>query len=458
MRTVRTLAQNPLRRDAARAGGEGTTTALAVLAFAITTALGLSVLGGLHAFVTRAADPVGGVTAEDGEVYVVLAWVAVVLLVVPLLALGGAAARLGVSRRDARLATLRLLGVTPREVVALTVVETAWQGAAGALLGVLGYGLLLPLWMQVSFQSTRLGAAELWVGPGTLLGAVVAVPLLAAVSAMVSLRRVVVSPLGVARRQTPPGLRWVRMLAVVVAVVLFSLVLQVVGKLDVALVVAAGMALATLALVFGTVNLVGPWLVGLLGRVMARTARRPATLLAGRRLLDDPRAAWRVVGGVGLASFVAGILSVLTTLARADTAGDPAGQMLVDDIMTGGLLTLAIAFVLAAVSAGIMQAAGVLDRRREYALQQLAGVPVEMFDAVRRREVMAPLVLVTSFSAGIGLTVLVAFFGLGQAAEVSGLLLLLGCLVGGALLVLAATETSRPLLRSVLAVTPVRPD
>jgi len=43
-------------------------------------------------------------------------------------------------------------------------------------------------------------------------------------------------------------------------------------------------------------------------------------------------------------------------------------------------------------------------------------------------------------------------------ADLRGPLLLVGCLVGGCLLVLAATETSRPLLRSVLAEPVVRAD
>ena len=81
---------------------------------------------------------------DDRSVYVILAWIAVVLLVVPLITLGRSAARLGVARRDARLATLRLLGATPREVVGLTVTETAWQGLVGAVLGILLYGVLLP--------------------------------------------------------------------------------------------------------------------------------------------------------------------------------------------------------------------------------------------------------------------------------------------------------------------------
>ena len=47
-----------------------------------------------------------------------------------------------------------------------------------------------------------------------------------------------------------------------------------------------------------------PW-IGVMAKVLVRRARTPAHLLAARRLLDDPKAAWRVVGGLGLAGFVA---------------------------------------------------------------------------------------------------------------------------------------------------------
>jgi hypothetical protein len=105
-----------------------------------------------------------------------------------------------------------------------------------------------------------------------------------------------------------------------------------------------------------------------------------------------------------------------------------------------------------------MQAASVLDRRREYALQQLAGVPVELFDAVRRREVLTPLVFVAGTSVVVAWGLLVPIVGLAGSVSVSGLLMVAGCLVGGGLLFFAATETSRPLLRSVLRETVVRAD
>ncbi|WP_454050240.1 FtsX-like permease family protein [Cellulomonas sp. Marseille-Q8402] len=457
MRTVLALAPR-LRR----AGGRDAvlTTALAVAAFAVTTALVLSVVGGLLGFLDRAASPVGAYQRENGDFYVVLAWTAVVLLVVPLLTLGGSAARLGVARRDARLATLRLLGVTPREVVALTVVETAWQGLLGALAGVVGYGLLLPVWTRVPFQGSTFSAAELWVGWPVLLATCVAVPLLAVVSGVVSLRRVVVSPLGVARRQTPPAMRAVRAVLAVVAMGGFMVVTSALGAFGAA---AVAFGVVSLALGFAALNLIGPWVLGLLGRLRARRARTPAQLLAARRLVDDPRATWRVVGGLGLAGFVAGALAVVPMIASAtpldaSPAERAANATLTGDLVRGALLTLVITFLVAAASAGITQAASVLDRRRELALQVLAGTPVALLDQVRRREVLVPMLTVGVGSAAAAVVMMSPVLGFAGVTDPSGLLLLVGCLTGGCLLVLGATEISRPLLRSVLAETQVRPD
>ncbi len=438
------------------AGGRLTPGVLAVVAFAVSTAFAVSVVGGLRGFIRRDADPASEYMTHYGEAYVILAWVAVVLLVVPLVSLGAGAARLGVARRDARLATLRLLGVTGGQVVGLTALETAKQGLVGAVLGLLGYGALLPVWTSIPFMGDPFSVGELWVGLPVVAATLVVVPLVAAVSAAVSLRRVVVTPLGVARRTTPPGMRWVRALAVVVAVVAFTVMVRVDLGLDFAVLLV--LLLGTLALVVLALNLLGPWVISVMARAMVRRARTPARLLAGRRLLDDPKAAWRVVAGLGLASFVAGVVSVLPVLTEVSGDTNQNDVVFAQDVLTGGILALSIAFVVAAASAGIMQAASVLDRRQEYALQHLAGVPQELFDAVRRRVVIAPMVLVAGLSAGVSLVVLLPLYGLALVMAPAGLALLAGCLLGGGLLVVGATETSRPLLRAVLRETVVRPD
>ncbi|MEV4256357.1 FtsX-like permease family protein, partial [Spirillospora sp. NPDC049652] len=248
-----------------------------------------------------------GSQSANAFIYQVLAAIASVLMVVPLLVFGGAAARLTVARRDQRLAALRLVGATPGQVVAITTAEAVLTAAAGAVLGTALFAAALPAVTRITIAGGTWYAADLWPGVWTPL-ILAAVPVLVGVSAVAGLRRVVVSPLGVARRETPPALRAVRPLAFLAIVVVFGAMagsLTSLGRIGLVLL------LVFLALAFLGINLVGPWIVALLGRIAAGTARGPARLLAGRRLVDDPRSAWRTVAGVALTGFVAGFLALL---------------------------------------------------------------------------------------------------------------------------------------------------
>ncbi|MGH3504280.1 MAG: hypothetical protein ACRDQA_25785, partial [Nocardioidaceae bacterium] len=50
------------------------------------------------------------------------------------------------------------------------------------------------------------------------------------------------------------------------------------------------------------------------------------------------------------------------------------------DIRTGVFVVLAVCYLVAIVSAGIMAVSAVLDRRRAYALLRLAGTPLAVLD------------------------------------------------------------------------------
>ncbi|GAA1634041.1 hypothetical protein GCM10009733_033800 [Nonomuraea maheshkhaliensis] len=255
-----------------------------------------------------------GTPSEDAEAYRMLSLVASVLMAVPLLVFGGAAARLTVARRDQRLAALRLIGATPGQVVSMTVTEAVIVALAGALVGAAVFALAVPLLAGIEMQGGRWFAADLFPGPLVLAGVLVAVPLLVGLSAVAGLRRVVVSPLGVAKRETPPALRFVRVLALLAVLAVFPMLSR--GS-------SVSIIAVALALAFLCVNLVGPWVVGLIGRITAATARGPARLLAGRRLVDDPRSAWRTVSGVALTGFVAGFLGLLSPATFDQDPGGP---------------------------------------------------------------------------------------------------------------------------------------
>jgi hypothetical protein len=255
-----------------------------------------------------------GTPSEDAEAYRALAIMASVLMVVPLLVFGGAAARLTVARRDQRLATLRLVGATPGQVVAMTVAEAMIVALAGALTGAVVFAAAVPLLAGIEIQGGPWFAADLFPSLPLLAGVLVAVPLLVGLSAVAGLRRVVVSPLGVAKRETPPAMRVVRVLALLAVLAAFPMLTR--GT-------SVGIVAVALALAFLCLNLAGPWVVGLIGRITAGSARGPVPLLAGRRLVDDPRSAWRTVSGVALTGFVAGFLGLLSPGALTSSAEPP---------------------------------------------------------------------------------------------------------------------------------------
>ena len=244
-----------------------------------------------------------GRAGDETVVYQIMALIASVLMVVPLLVFGGAAARLTVARRDQRLAALRLVGATPWQVILMTVAEAMITAFGGVVLGLVLYGAAVPLLGRIEMAGGSWFAADLWPGIPSVLGVLLAVPLLVGLSAVVGLRRVVVSPLGVAKRETPPAMRFVRVIALLAILIVAPLAFKNMSAVVIAVV---------LGLAFLGVNLVGPWVVGVIGRITARTARRPARLLAGRRLIDDPRSAWRTVSGVALTGFVAGFIGLLS--------------------------------------------------------------------------------------------------------------------------------------------------
>jgi len=250
--------------------------------------------------------------------YMILMVLAAVLMAVPAAVFGAAAARLTVSRRDERLATLRLIGATPGQVMRLTLIETTLAAAAGSVVGTLGWMLVTPLVALIPIDGGRWYVTDLWAGAPWMLAVALAVPVLVAVSALIGLRSVVISPLGVARRVKPKGLKTIRVAVFVVLAMLFLVASQAMGGS----MLAVGILVALFGATLAAVNLIGPWVVQKLGRFLARTAKGPARLLAARRLAEDPKAAWRTVAGVAIAGFIAGSVALFPMIVADMSAQD----------------------------------------------------------------------------------------------------------------------------------------
>ena len=438
------------------ARGAGALDVFAVLAYAAASWLMFVVASGTWMFVQRRAHPPAWLTALDPAetdvlvtVYVVLAAVACALLVLPILGLGGAAARLGARGRSRRLASLRLVGMTSGEVVRMSVLESLVQAGVAVLLGAAAWAACLPLAPLVVFQRVPLSAGQLVMPWWLWLTLVVVLLLLAAVSTALSLSQVRISPLGVSRQVSGPGVHVWRLLALVVGVLALS-GLGAVLRLPVAPMVVGLMFAGFVAFGIAMMNLFSPWLLQLLARAGVRTGS-PARLLAMRRIVADPRAAWRNVSSLALSGVIAGLFITLPLGEQTFEGMDDVSRMLLTDIRTGALLTLVIAIVVGAASTALAQGADVVDRADELVALDRMGVPPGVDAAARRHQVLLPLLTTLLISLGLGVLI-----GLPILAQESQLLsppalVMLAGTVGGALgLSLLAAEGTRPLRRRAL--------
>lgn len=436
---------------ARRTSADRATVLLPIIGFAIATVLLIVVVGGAQSFFVGGADPAAG--GDDLTfVYQALAVIGLVLLVVPLLTLGGSVARLSARRRDDRLAGLRLLGATPALVAALTVIESTVLAALGVLGGAV---LSLPAsWLAglIPFRGEPLGAGASLSAGGIGLCAI-GVIALAAVSAALSLRGVVVSPLGVRTRQNAPRLHWIRFLVgtlVVGATFVAMSLLQAMEAAVIVVVLGVGFG-ATIAVL----NLVGPLVLRVLALVQARRAKTARRLLAARTVLESPTAAWRQVSGVAMTSFVAVFAGVGVSLmsVASDGSDAPEDLTLLADIRTGIIVVVAISFLMVAASVGVNQAAAILDRRDLYVSLDRIGMPIEEMDAARSRAVLSPLRVTTVGSALTAAIVVFPLAGIAMLTSPLTLALVAGCLTAGVLLVWLGLRATRPVLRAVLAET-----
>src|SRR5690606_32020673 len=224
----------------------------------------------------------------------------------------------------------------------------------------------------------------------------IGLPLLAALSAALLLRRVAFTPFGVARRhRTRPPRPWPGVL-IVLGVATFAAapaVARAYARSGHAMptwvlpaLLGGGGLLATIGVILGTA-----WISHATGRVLHRLARGPAALLAGRRLMADPWAGSRVfaamLAGVVVGAGAAGVRAWFTAefsareeawsaIARAagweHVPGDVSFYFsslnLVDAAVTVGLVVAGLGLL-------VYLAEGLVSRRRAYAALVGTGMP-----------------------------------------------------------------------------------
>lgn len=245
-----------------------------------------------------------------------------VLLLFPLLILVGTATRLATARREERYAAMRLVGATPHQINVIASVDAVISGLLGVVVGCVIFLLIRPALAHVSLSGARFFTDTVTPTAAGYAGLIVGVPLASAAASLWSLRRVRITPLGVARRVTPPPPRAWRLipLAVGLPLIVYSIAngAKATGKHPPTLEVFLGLILVMSGLVLG-----GSWLTMWAARGLARIARGGSAVLAARRLADNPKGAFRAVSGLVLAVFVG---TAIAGLAPAGIAAQSTGN------------------------------------------------------------------------------------------------------------------------------------
>jgi hypothetical protein len=306
---------------------------------------------GLPADVLSPVDRFGSLSTDDGPLEPMLMLLVVIVFVVLLLPVGvfvGTAIRFGSDQRDRRLAALRLIGadsVMSRRIAAGEALLSSGLGLiAGAVIFLAGRELV------ELFTVMRLSVFAEDVRPSLLLIALIALstPVAAVGVTLLSLRRVVIEPLGVTRQAGDTRRRlWWRLILPVLGI---ALLVPLGGSVEASsgdlnsYQVTAGVIL----LLIGVTALL-PWVIE---AGLRRMPSGPVSWqLAVRRLQLSTSASARVVNGVAVAVAGAIALQMLFTGISADfiveTGQDPdkaQAEVLFQDPQRLGISAVTTAF------------------------------------------------------------------------------------------------------------------
>ncbi|PYC77398.1 hypothetical protein C7C46_18805, partial [Streptomyces tateyamensis] len=241
---------------------------------------------------------------------VLLTVVGLVVLLAPVGAFLAAAVRFGGEARDRRLAALRLGGADRAGTARIA----AGEALAGTLLGLpVGVGFFLigrQLAQHVAVNGLSVFAADLVPQPAPAVSALAAVPVLAVLVTLVTMRRIADEPLAVLRGGRARRRIWWRLALPAAGA---ALLVQQRWRLNTVFGSPGGAVLiAALVLLLGGAAVLLPPLLERAGRALAPVAGPPAWQLAVGRINANPESAARPVTGIVVT--VAGAIALQTLL------------------------------------------------------------------------------------------------------------------------------------------------
>lgn len=252
-----------------------------------------------------------------------------IAILFPLLILVNTATRLSATRREERYAAMRLIGATPHQINVIASVDAIVGSFLGALLGIVVFLLIRPAIANIAFSGVKFFPNYVTPTIWGYIGLVVGIPIIAAIASLISLHRVQISPLGVSRKAAPKKPSAWRLVPLALGIPLLLWSAHQIGFNH----HANGPAplLAGFLLIMIGIVISGSWLTMRATMLVARFTKSAPSLLASRRLSDNPKGAFRAISGLVLAVFVASFVSVLVPAFNA--LENPSGQTSLSNVL-----------------------------------------------------------------------------------------------------------------------------
>ncbi len=216
----------------------------------------------------------------------ILVLIAVIGALAPVAVFVATATRLSAARREQRLAALRLAGAMPRQVMVFAAIEALASTLPGTIGGVILFLVARPLIAAVPLDQAGWfpDAIVPPVAQAALL--LVVVQVVGVIAAVVALRQVAASPLGVRRRERRGPLRRLRLVPLAGSLVAFTVTVIVLAAER------TGIPPPLLWLLGGAffgiivgIAIAGPWVTATVGRLLARGRPRAGGTPGGEKAL-----------------------------------------------------------------------------------------------------------------------------------------------------------------------------
>ena len=247
----------------------------------------------------------------------------------PLLILINTATKLSATRREDRYAAMRLVGATPHQINIIASVDAITSSLLGTLLGSVIFLTIRPAITDISFSGVKFFPNYVTPPVWGYIILILAVPIIAAIASLISLRRIQISPLGVSRKVTRPKPRAWCLIPLIAGIILFPYAANHINN-GAAKGNPAPLFIGFLLIMVGIV-LSGSWMIMQITKLLARFARRAPSLLAARRLSDNPKGAFRSISGLVLAVFVGSVVAVLVP--AVNQAQNPSGETSLSNVL-----------------------------------------------------------------------------------------------------------------------------